>query len=268
MKIRLFAPAALVGAISAASPALALTNITNGDFAANSGNGQVSYNTTVAGWSVVPPGCATTCPQAGTQSYVFVFNPGPGASGSTADTTGAPGFYGPALRLYGPGNTPPTNNGFTVDNLPGAGGALLANSPEFQNAAIQATATGLIAGQTYEVSFDWAAAQQQGFDGTTTEGWKVTLGGASESTSIITLPDKGFSGWNTQSFMFTADGASDQLSFLAIGAPGTPDHQGFALLSSVRMAPNPEPATWSLMVVGVGALGAALRMRRRTIFAV
>jgi hypothetical protein len=35
--------------------------------------------------------------------------------------------------------------------------------------------------------------------------------------------------------------------------------QSFQLLSSA-----PEPATWAMMLIGVGALGASMRTRRRT----
>jgi hypothetical protein len=248
--------ALLVSGVASAAP-----TITNGNFTTNGGNGQVSFNTTVDGWSVVPPG--------GTSSYVFVFNPGapvpPTGSGSTADTTGAPGFYG-QLFLIGPGNG--TNNGFTVDNLPGGGGAFLASDPQFQNAAIQTMVTGLTPGQTYQISFDWAAAQQFGFSGATSGGWNASIDGALKSVAgPASIATGQFNGWHNDTFTFTAGGTgSDLLSFLAIGGSAQAQPP-FALLDNVTVSAVPEPATWALMLVGVGALGAGLRMRRREVFA-
>ena len=264
VKQLLIASAALVGAIAAASPASAVTNfVTNGDFGVNAGNGQVGFNTSATGWSVANP----NSPNYG--SYVFLYNRnaapiGPtNLSGTTADETGSLGQFG-TVKLWGPDDG--SVNGLTATPT----GAFIASTPTFDNGPISQTVTGLTPGAKYLLSFNWAAGQQLGYDGTTTEGWKVTLGGgASQSTPIITLPDKGFSGWTTQSFEFTADGASDQLTFLAIDAPGTADQQGFALLNGVTLvaAPTPEPGAWSLMVIGVGMLGAALRMRSRALVA-
>jgi hypothetical protein len=268
MKTRLFASVVLGGALLlAAAPADAVTNlVTNGDFAMNAGDGQLGFNTSATGWSVANP--------ATYGSYVFLYNPntapiGPGnLSGTTADESGSLGQFG-TVKLWGPDDG--SANGLDANPT----GAFIASTPTFDNGPISQTVTGLTPGNKYVLTFNWAAGQQQGFDGTTTEGWKVTFGGgASQSTSIITLPDKGFSGWMTQSFTFTADNTSDQLTFLAIDAPGTTDEQGFSLLNGVLLSapggggpPVPEPAAWTLMVVGVGSLGAALRLRRRTVVA-
>jgi len=250
-------------ALLVAGAASAAPTLTNGNFETNTGNGQVAFNTTVAGWNVVPPGCSPTCLAAGTQSYTFVFNGDGPVSGSTADKTGANGFYG-NVTFYGPGNG--VANGFTADTLPGGGGAFVAADPAFQNAALQTTITGLTLGQTYQISFDWAAAQQVGFFGITTEGWHASIAGTTSSTSTATTPNMGFTPWANKTFTFTADGTSDVLSFLSFGGPSA-TQPPFALLDNVTVTPVPEPATWALMLVGVGALGAGLRMRRREVFA-
>lgn len=254
MRKALFAWAA-ASALLVAGAASAAPTITNGNFTTNGGDGQVNFNTTVTGWS--------TAPATDTGSYVFVYNPGAGVSGTTADTTGANGIFG-NVSLYGPGNG--VANGLTVDPLAGGGGAFLADDPAFQNGAITTLVTGLVVGNTYQISFDWAGAQQVGFTGATTEGWDATIAGTAFLTPLDSTASQGFSPWQNATFTFKADSTSDVLSFLSTGGP-TATQPPFALLDNVSVTAVPEPATWALMLIGVGALGAGLRMRRREVFA-
>lgn len=252
--------AALGAALLAANSANAAVNlVTNGSFETNAGNGELGFNTSAAGWSVPTP---TT----GGGSYVFLYNAMPGPigpgnlSGTTADHSGTFGvFSGFNVGLWGPDNG--SSNGLTLSP---DGGAFISSDPAFHNGAITQAINGLTPGAKYTLTFDWAGAQQQGFHGTTLEGWQATLGsGPAQSTSLVTVPDKGFSGWMTQSFTFTADSSSDVLSFLAIGGPGAIEPP-FALLDGVSLtAAVPEPATWALILAGVGFLGAGLRRQRR-----
>src|SRR5215469_18010243 len=90
------AVAAVGAAILAAGSARATVNlVTNGSFETNTGNGQLGFNTTATGWSVADP-------MAG-GSYVFLFNPAAGVSGTSADTSGANGVFG-NVAIWGPGN--------------------------------------------------------------------------------------------------------------------------------------------------------------------
>ena len=122
--------------------------VTNGSFeTTTNGNGQLGVSTDATGWSINEGG------------YTFLFAPG------TADTSGANGQYG-NLTLWGPGNG-------TANGLPATspdGGNFIAFDGAFQIQPIYQTVSGLIPGHTYDVSFEWAAAQQQGFDGRVTHG--------------------------------------------------------------------------------------------------
>lgn len=238
--------AATSASLALAGAASAATNlVTNGGFESTSaGNGQVSFNTSLTGWSLAAPN----------DSYTFVYAPG------TADTSGSQNQYGGPTTIWGPGNG--VNNG-----LPAAspdGGNFIAADPSYDNnSPLSQTIDGLKAGGLYKVTFDWAAAQQYGFDGSTSEGWTVNLGsGPSQSTTAAAISNHGFSGWKTASFIFQADGASDVLSFLSFANPST-GAPPFALLDGVSLTAVPEPAAWAIMLVGFGGIGAAIRARRK-----
>ena len=252
MQLGLVAAAALGAAILAANAANAAVNlVTNGSFDVNGGAGELGFNTSAADWSVANP--------LGGGSYVFLFTPSGGASGTSADQAGASGVFG-TVAIWGPDNG--SDNGLSVSP---DGGAFISSDPAFHNGAITQTITGLTKGATYSLSFMWAGAQQQSHDGVTTEGWQVSLGsGSAQSTPLVTVPDKGFSGWMTQTFTFAADNTTDVLSFLALGGPGA-SQPPFALLDGVSLTATavPEPAAWALMLAGVGVVGAGLRLRRR-----
>ena len=230
--------AAVAGLASAAQAATNL--VTNGGFeTTTNGAGQFDNNTHAAGWT--------------SNGYNFIFADG------TADAGGANGQYG-NLTLWGSknGGTGVITSSPTGGNFVGADGAFIV-------APIQQVLTGLVVGKDYLVDFDWAAAQQHGYNGATTEQWIVSLGGQSISTAVFANESHGFSGWMHESFRFTYDGANNVLSFLAVGTPnGEPP---FSLLDGVSAAAVPEPASWALMLVGFGAVGFAARRRTNTVAA-
>lgn len=185
-----------------------------------------------------------------TSGYNFVFTPG------TADTTGAIGQYG-QIYLWGPGNG--SNNGLTTSP---AGGNFLAFDSGTHVGAVTQTIKGLTAGKDYGVSFYYAAAQQHGYNGATTEQFKVSLGSESETTPVLSIGNHGFSGWDYETLTFKATSASEVLSFLASGTPtGVPP---YALLDGVSLYVVPEPATWALLALA-GCLALVLvRVRRKS----
>lgn len=189
-----------------------------------------------------------------TTGYNFVFRPG------EADSVGANGEYG-NMKLWGPANG--SNNGLTASSP--AGGNFLAADGAYQTEVISQVISGLNIGQQYKVSFDWAGAQQYGYTGETTENWTVSLGNQSFTTPTVTNADHGFTGWQQASYIFTATNATETLSFLAHGTPnGEPP---FSLLDGVSMGAVPEPASWAMMIVGFGAVGGAMRYRKRVAIA-
>jgi PEP-CTERM motif len=226
-----------------AMPMHATSLVINGSFESNGGNGQLGYNTSATGWSVVAP----------SGSYIFLFGPG------TADTSGASGQYG-NLALWGPGTGSANGLPSTSPN----GGYYLALDADFQTSALTQTISGLNVGDTYAVSFYWAASQQYTFNGPTVQKLTVSLGSESQTTPTIDLPSHDFSGWQSQTFDYTATSSSEVLSFLAGGSPAVPP---FTLLDGVSMtdttSPVPEPGTWALMISGLMGGVVVLKSRKR-----
>ena len=122
------------------------------------------------------------------------------------------------------------------------------------------------AGQKYTVKFDLNINPYFG----ATSGTKdmlVTVGGYS---NVFGYPNAshliGQGGpWQSHSFTFTAGaGSSSTLNFQSLFTAGCcwgPELDNV----SVSVAGVPEPATWSLMLLGVAGLGGALRVRRRAV---
>jgi len=219
--------------------------ILNGDFESTSANSLGPYPTAVEGQFANTNLTAWTA-----TGYGFVFTP------SGVDTTGSKNQWGSQLTLWGPGKG--SYNGLTASPT---GGNFLGLDGDYNKASVSQLVSGLTIGNKYEVSFYWAAAQQSGFDGDTTEHFDVTLGPETYSTSTFNLPNHGFSGWMYETITFTASNTSDILTFLAQGTPtGQPP---FVLLDGVTMdvAAVPEPSAFMLGAVALGAF--SLRRNRK-----
>jgi len=132
------------------------------------------------------------------------------------------------------------------------------------NGALTQMINGLTIGNTYTLTFDWAAGQYADRSGDTTEKLVVNFGGQGFTTATLNTPSHGFLGWYSVTHSFTATSTSQLLSFLSIGTPnGMPP---VALLDSVSLQGSvPEPATWAMFIGGFGLIGSAARRRRASI---
>lgn len=184
-----------------------------------------------------------------TTGYNFLFKP------NTATSTGARNNPLETMRLAGPGNG--VDNGFRDSP---SGGNFIGADGGWHTGSIQQTIDNLVIGNTYKLSFDWAAAQEDIANGPTTENWSASLGNQTFTTDTLQNPNHGFQDWRKQIFNFTATNTSEVLSFLAGGTPqGDPP---FSLLDNVQLNAVPEPDSLALMLAGLGVLAVTSRRRR------
>lgn len=230
-----------VAMLAATMPAQATINlVTNGGFetttfGSSSEVGIAGFAQGVTGWT--------------SNGYNLLFK------GGTQTTTSAANEYNDPLTYF--------RSNVTVDPT-GTGGNFMAldGDPGIHGTLTQKI-TGLVAGQSYGLHFNWAASQLRNRTGATTEQLQVSLGGPAQTTQLISNPSQGFSGWTQGYFVFTPTSSSAVLSFLSIGTPsGQPP---IALLDNVSLQAVPEPATWALFLTGFGLVGYAARRRRTTV---
>lgn len=195
-----------------------------------------------------------------TTGLAFVFTP--------TDVTASGRFGVNDFQFWGPANG--NSNGLTGSTQ--GGNFIGSDADRGFGAPVSQTLTGLQVGRRYDVSFEWAAAQQFNFFGDTTEMWEVFLTDSGNNqivnfqTELLSNPERGFQAWRDEMFSFVATESEHVLTFFANGGPaGLPP---FALLDNVVVTEAiPEPSTWAMLIAGFGLVGAAAR-RRRSVAAV
>lgn len=180
------------------------------------------------------------------------------------------------FSVYDPGNVAGATGGAIPNTSPGGGNFVVADGAVGYQVAIYQTLTSLSPGTVYAVNFWYAAGQQYAFNGTTTEGWQVSLSStaqltqtAANGTTIQDTPAQAggglaqgaFQGWAQQTFNFTASSSSQVLTFLSLGTPSGQPPVDFLSAVSVTAAATPEPG--SLVMIGGGLLSLACLIRYR-----
>ncbi|MGO8700190.1 MAG: PEP-CTERM sorting domain-containing protein [Limisphaerales bacterium] len=236
--------------------------VQNGDFSSVSGStsesgagqiagGVTSYAATVAHWT--------------SSGYNFVYSGGSSsATLNMAEVNGAPDQFSTSVAFYGPLNPTPVANGFTTS--PAGPNFVALDSYLAPNAGVSVgplsqTINGLTVGQSYTLTFDWAGAQQVGYNGATTDQLAVTLGSETQDTPVIDVANHGFTGWDQVSFNYIATASSETLSFLASGTPAVTDPP-FALLDGVDLELSAPDASSTAMLFGFSAAALAFASRR------
>ena len=227
--------------------------------------GQVDVKTTLQGWTV---GGILNSTQP--HPFVFVVDKNADSSGFGSENSATT-----TIKVWGPGNG--VANGFTGSP---DGGNFLGVDGDYASDPVYQTVTGLTAGDSYTVSFNWAGSQFTDQTGATTQWWQVSFGsGASQDTAHTAVDSKGFTGWMSAALTFTADSASDVLTFQAKALPYTAGAPAglppFTLLDGVTLTDNttttpppsstPEPGTIVMALTGLaGVIGyARSRANRR-----
>jgi Protein of unknown function (DUF642)/PEP-CTERM motif len=128
-------------------------------------------------------------------------------------------------------------------------------------ATLSQTVNGLAAGTSYVVSFFISGNPDNQGNTPATKTATLTLGGSSFPVSYTVIGSNSSSNmqWQQVSYTFLAGSSSALLSLAGSPANGP---YGLAVDNFSIAAAVPEPASWLMMILGFGLVGAGLRRRR------
>jgi hypothetical protein len=212
------------------------------------GTGTACTGGDILDWCQGEGGTTATAQDNGTNALALLYYPG-----DQTDTL-SDQFSGGFSMWQGITNTIPNAS-------PDGGNYLVVDGAQNNNLSIYQTINGLVANANYVLTFYWAAGQQNGFTGATTEQWQVTFGSQTQSTAIVNDPSHDFQPWTKVTMTFKASATSQVLTFLALGTPVNDPPMVF--IDGVNMVQVvPEPSTIAIAGIGICAL---LLLRRRRI---
>ena len=216
------------------------------------GNNQDLYGVDLAGWS-------------NNSTFGIVYGAGIGDDPSFMHYEYNDLNYKGAYYLMGPRNG--HANGMP-DSSP-TGGNYFGTDSNYYQGPLSQTVQGLVTGQSYTLSFYWAAAViSTGAGNGQTSGWNVSLAGAAgtDATTSVISPSYDrydFVPWQQSVVNFVANSSTETLTFTPTGTGSPPMSllDGVAIYAGTNVTAVPEPQTLALWLGGLGVL-ALLRRRR------
>ena len=145
-----------------------------------------------------------------------------------------------------------TTSGTAFDFFPGNGGYVDLDGSNGVPGALQTVAT--FGAGTYKLNFDLGGNARGDSEKTTV----VTLGDFSQTITLDSSAPLA-----THAVTFTTTGGQLSFSDLSGGNANIGN-----TLDNVSLSAVPEPATWAVMLLGLGGMGAALRSRRKMAVAI
>lgn len=167
----------------------------------------------------------------------------PNTSGGTSQTASIPGWFSNTGDSIEVGTS--TNYGLPCIN--GGCQHLEVNSNRF--GSVSQTVAGLNVGSAYNLTYLYGGRSGYG-----PQLLDVSFGG-----NLLTVNGGSLGMWTSNTFSFLATSTSETLTFASEHTTGGPS--GGNEVTNVSLTTVPEPASWTLMILGIGMVGVAVRRR-------